>query len=77
MLRASFGARCRRLRAAAGVSQERFAQSVGMDRTYYASIETGLRNVTLYKMKQIADGFGVTLSELLEGVGEEEGLEVQ
>ena len=39
-----------------------------MDRTYYASIETGTRNVTLGSMSKIARGFHITLSELLEGV---------
>lgn len=68
-LQTSFGMRCRALRARTGLSQERFAQEAGMDRTYYASIECGRRNVTLSKMKQIADALGVSLSELLEGVG--------
>ena len=39
-----------------------------MDRSYYASIETRLRNVTLLSMNKIAQGFGVSLSELLTGV---------
>ena len=41
---------------------------INMDRSYYASIETGLRNVTLVNMAKIADGLGVDLSELLQGV---------
>lgn len=55
-----------------GLSQERFALSIGMDRSYYASIETGARNVTLLNMAKIAGGFRVNLSELLKGVGNEE-----
>lgn len=39
-----------------------------MDRSYYASIETGTRNVTLINMGKIARGFGVSLAELLVGV---------
>ena len=39
-----------------------------MDRSYYASIETGMRNVTLSNLSKIAKGFGVSLSELMEGV---------
>lgn len=42
--------------------------SIGMDRSYYASIETGTRNVTLINMGKIARGFGVSLAELLVGV---------
>lgn len=67
-LQTSFGDRCRQLRRMSGLSQEKFAYSIGMDRTYYASIETGTRNVTLGSMSKIARGFHITLSELLEGV---------
>lgn len=65
----SFGRRCRQLRRASGKSQLEFAASIGMDRSYYASIEVGDRNVTLSSMDKIAGGFGMDLSELLEGVG--------
>lgn len=68
-LQTSFGIRCRGLRSGTGLSQEGFANLIGMDRSYYASIEVGRRNVTLLNMKKIADGFGISLSELLESVG--------
>lgn len=67
-LMTSFGKRCRALRAEAGMSQEAFANSIGMDRSYYASIETGMRNVTLASMAKIAQGLGICLSELLKEV---------
>ena len=50
------------------IRKSTFASSIGMDRSYYASIETRLRNVTLLSMNKIAQGFGVSLSELLTGV---------
>lgn len=68
-LKKSFGLRCRQLRDQTGLSQEKLALLINMDRSYYASIETGLRNVTLVNMAKIADGLGVDLSELLQGVG--------
>ncbi|WP_322153406.1 helix-turn-helix transcriptional regulator [Paratractidigestivibacter sp.] len=68
-MQTSFGIRCRELRSGTGLSQEGFANLIGMDRSYYASIEVGRRNVTLLNMMKIADGFGVSLSELLKGVG--------
>ena len=68
MLQVSFAERCRALRRVDGSSQEAFAHRIGMDRSYYASIEMGIRNVTLLNMAKIASGFGMTLSELLEGV---------
>ncbi len=65
----SFGTRCKALRANSGMSQESFANAIGMDRSYYASIEAGRRNVTLKNMSKIASGFDISLSELLEQVG--------
>lgn len=50
------------------MSQEDFAHLIGMDRSYYASIEVGRRNVTIASMKKIADGLGITLTTLLEDV---------
>jgi len=51
-----------------GLSQEKFAHSIGMDRTYYASVERGRRNISIVNLEKIARGFGMTLAELLEGV---------
>ena len=39
LLQTKVGLRIKDLRAAAGLSQERFALKIGMDRTYLASIE--------------------------------------
>ncbi len=39
-----------------------------MDCSYYASIEVGRRNVSLSNLKKIADGFHITISELMRGV---------
>ena len=36
----SLGKRLRDLRGKAGLSQEKFALQIGMDRTYYASVES-------------------------------------
>ena len=69
-LKKSFGLRCRQLRDQTGLSQEKLALLINMDRSYYASIETSLRNVTLVNMAKIADGLGVDLSELLRGVND-------
>lgn len=50
------------------LSQEKFALSIGMDRTYISSIERGKRNVSILNLEKIAKGLNVSLSELLEGV---------
>ena len=62
------GTRIKALRAETGLSQEKFANKIEMDRTYLASIESGYHNVSLHNLKKIADGFDLTLSELFDGV---------
>jgi transcriptional regulator with XRE-family HTH domain len=39
-----------------------------MDRTYFASVEAGKRNIAVVNIKKIADGLGVSLSELFSGI---------
>jgi len=61
-------ARMRELRSETGLSQEKFALLIGMDRTYYSSIEVGRRNITLNSLSKICNGFNITLSEFFEGI---------
>ncbi len=51
-----------------GLSQEKFALEIGMDRTYFASVEAGKRNISICNIKKIADGVEISLSELFEGL---------
>ena len=60
-----FGARVRALRQDRGLSQEAFAALCGLDRTYISGIERGVRNVSLMNINSLANGLGVSLSELL------------
>jgi transcriptional regulator with XRE-family HTH domain len=68
MLLKNFGDHIRSLREAQAISQEKFALKAGLDRTYYASVENGKRNISLINLGKIAHGFGLSLSELLDGV---------
>lgn len=63
-----FGEHVRSLRKEHGISQEKFALSIGMDRTYFASVESGKRNISLVNIKKIADGLGVSISELFQNI---------
>ena len=65
---ARFGSRLKALREEKKISQEKFALSIGMDRTYYASVENGKRNIALENISRIAAGFGISLSELFKNV---------
>lgn len=67
----SFGSHVRKLRTEKGFSQEKFALHIGMDRTYYASVEAGKRNISLVNIQKIANGLEVSLSKMFEGIEEE------
>ena len=68
MITVELGKRIRDLRNSIGLSQEKFALQIGMDRTYLASVETGKRNISICNIKKIANGLGVSLSELFKGL---------
>lgn len=63
------GKTIREYRIKTGLSQESFALKIDMDRAYYASIENGKHNVSILKLKKIADGLGISLATLLRKIG--------
>jgi transcriptional regulator with XRE-family HTH domain len=63
-----FGRQVRKLREAAGWSQEELAERCGLHRTYIGSIERGERNLALLNIRRIANAFSLTLSKFLEGL---------
>lgn len=65
MIQVCFGKACRECREKMNISQEKFALSIGMDRTYYSSVEAGKRNIAIQNIKKIADGLGINISELM------------
>lgn len=69
MIAKELGDRIRELRKLTGLSQEKFALKIEMDRTYFATVESGKRNISLQNIEKIAKGLNVTISELFEGVG--------
>lgn len=68
MVTTDFGIRVQQLRKESGLSQEKFALKIEMDRTYLASVEKGKRNISLENIKKIANGFGISLEELFRGM---------
>lgn len=65
MIQRSFGYACKFYRKQLNLSQEKFSLMINMDRTYYASVEAGKRNISLQNIKKIADGFSIPMSKLL------------
>ncbi len=68
MITEKIGNRIRELRKETGLSQEKFAAKIGMDRTYFASVELGKRNISIVNLEKIADGLNVSLAELFRNV---------
>ena len=68
MITAKIGNRIRELRTQTGLSQEKFAQKIGMDRTYFASVELGKRNISIVNIEKIANGLDVSLSEFFKDI---------
>ncbi len=65
-VRIKFGLRLKELRAKRGMSQDAFAFSIEMARSYYAEVEIGKRNISLNNIQRIADGFGISVKELFD-----------
>lgn len=66
MIKEKLGQRIKNLRNEKGISQEKFALSIDMDRTYYASVECGKRNISINNIQKIANGLGITLEQLFK-----------
>ena len=64
-LQTTVGRNLRAYRQARGLSQEAFADLVGVHRTYMGGLERGERNLTLKSVERIADRLGVSPLDLL------------
>jgi transcriptional regulator with XRE-family HTH domain len=59
----AFAQTVRSLRLKAGISQERLARSLGVDRANTAALERGRRTPTLYTVCRLLPGLRVTFAE--------------
>jgi len=67
-IRVRLGNRVRTLRRKRRWTQVEMAEMLGVDRSYLSEIENGKKDPSLRVLKTIADGFRVTLSQLLRGL---------
>jgi len=65
-LQKTVGRNLRAYRLERGLSQEAFADQLGVHRTYMGGVERGERNLTLKSLEKMAEQIGVETRELLE-----------
>ena len=68
MITEKLGKKIKKIRLKLQLSQEKFALSIAMDRTYFASVESGKRNISIKNIEKIAKGLNITLEELFKGM---------
>lgn len=56
----------RRIRIAAGLSQDEIAVRMGVEQTYVSGLERGVRNPTLTTVDRVAAALNVKIAELLD-----------
>ncbi|WP_448188073.1 helix-turn-helix domain-containing protein [Azospirillum sp. sgz301742] len=67
------GQNLRRLRKAAGLSQEELAHRARLDRTYVSGVERGIRNPTVLVLQDLAGVLGAKPADLLDDAEEGQG----
>lgn len=63
------GAARRNRRQSLELSQEAFADKIGMHRTYYSALDRGEINLTLKTLSRVSSGLGLQVWELLRDSG--------
>jgi transcriptional regulator with XRE-family HTH domain len=63
-LQLRLGKAFRKRREALGLSQEGYADQIGMHRTYYSAVERGEKNLQLDTLQRICQGLRTTLWEV-------------
>lgn len=66
MITKKVGQHIRELRKEIGLSQEKFSLSIGMDRTYLASVELGKRNISIVNLEKILNGLNVSFGDFFK-----------
>ena len=64
-LQKKVGRNIRSYRQRRGMSQEAFAEVLGVHRTYMGGLERGERNLTLRSLERIAEQMGIEVEELM------------
>ncbi|MBR6730269.1 MAG: helix-turn-helix transcriptional regulator [Alphaproteobacteria bacterium] len=66
MIQKQVGLRIKEIRHSKKLTQEQCSFDVGLDRTYWSSVERGLRNISIINLNKICISFGITLNEFFD-----------
>ena len=70
-LKQVFGQELRKARKAVGISQEKLALQVGLDRTYISMLERGLRQPSLTTIFLLSPALGLSSVDMIARVQEQ------
>ncbi len=66
MIQKQVGLRIKEIRHAKKLSQEECSFNVELDRTYWSSVERGLRNISINNLHKICLSFGISLKDFFD-----------
>lgn len=66
MIQKQVGLRIKEIRQSKKLTQEKCSLDVELDRTYWSSVERGLRNISINNLNKICIFFGITLREFFD-----------
>lgn len=66
MIQKQVGLRIKEIRLSKHLSQEECSFNVGLDRTYWSSVECGKRNISIINLNKICISFGITLKNFFD-----------
>ena len=71
-LQERIGRAIRRRREALDISQDDFADKVGMHRSYYGALERGKKNLQLSTLERVCEGLDVSMWEVIRDAEDRE-----
>lgn len=67
-IRKKVGNRIKEIRESKGISQKDLSFYSELDRSYIASVESGMRNISIKNLEKISIALGLSLSDLFKGI---------
>ena len=67
-IRNKVGNRIKEIREIKGISQKDLSFYSELDRSYIASVESGMRNISIKNLDKISKALDISLSELFKGI---------